>query len=320
MLKERYLWIGLFIVICSMVGNELYFQSKKLTEPIFLQHYYETFVYEGNQLQFFYLSDKAEPAEVSYVTVDDVKMNPIEVPFPSFWSKEVYRPDITEEFTHHILQSVTLQLPTDSIPVNEGSDDIWTFKNMEVTFTNGKTIEANIGEVRVYGKLKADDALKNTYDSSSNRNFNEWYAVATEPLTIDGISIPFSEQVGTDLYIKLFFDPKITTQGDIDTYSKIPDWYNEEFLSDMLLDDLDGISLNDELFPIHLNESDYMKLYMYFSPESKFAFDFNITIYGSTDNGEPFEYAVPINSSNRPSLTEEDVNKIIEKQRGGMNQ
>lgn len=55
-----------------------------------------------------------------------------------------------------------------------------------------------------------------------------------------------------------------------------------------------------------------MKVFMYFNPESQIYFNFYITIYGSTVDGEHFEYAVPINSNNQPNLTEEDVNKIIE--------
>ncbi|MFY3791911.1 hypothetical protein ACOQFO_09490 [Ureibacillus sp. MALMAid1270] len=320
MLKERFFWIGLIIVVCSMIGNYLYFQSKQLTLPIFLKHYYETQVYEdGNQLQFYYLNNKENPVDVSYVSIDGVLLNPVNVPkFPTSYD-ENYRPNIEQNFTHHTLESVNFRFPEYAIPVKVGSDDVWTFNNMKVTFTNGKTIDVNIGEVRVYGKPPANEALNNTYSSSSNQNFSQWYAAATKPLTIEGISTPFSNQIGTDLFIKLFAGPDITTQDDMNTFSQVPKWYNDEFLSDVHLEDLEGTSLNEELFPIHLNESDFIKLYIYFNPESSYIFDFYITVYGSTDDGEPFEYAVPINASNAPYLKEDDVNKLIEERMGGLN-
>lgn len=319
MLRERYFWIGLFIVVCSMIGNHFYSQSKLLTSPIFLKHYYEIQAYEdGSELEFYYLNNKQEPVEVSYVTIDGVILNPIEVPeYPTLFD-ETYRSNVEHEFTHHTLQSVKLRLPAYSIPVKVDIDDVWTFNNMKVTFTNGKIIDANIGEVRVYGNLPKDEALNNTYGSSSNQNFSQWYAAATKPVTIEGISIPFSNQIEKDLFIKMFSGPDITTQDDINLFSHVPEWYDEEFLTDLHLKDLEGVSLIDELFPIHLNETDFIKLYMYFNPESSYIFDFFITIYGTTDDGEHFEYAVPINANNAPYLTEEDVNKIIEERMGGL--
>ena len=64
-MKEKILWVGLIFVMISWVGNYLYFQSKQLEHPIFLDHYYEVYLQDETYLTFYYLSNEPPMIEIT---------------------------------------------------------------------------------------------------------------------------------------------------------------------------------------------------------------------------------------------------------------
>nr|WP_106783131.1 hypothetical protein [Lysinibacillus timonensis] len=309
-MKERYLWIGLTIIIFSWVGNSLYFQSKQLKQPIFLDHYYETYVHEGMYLEFFYLSNKQEPLEVSRATVDDVAVYPTSSGYWN-WPDTSNSAKVIQEFAHHNLMSVTLQFPTHDLPIKEGSNDIWSFDHLEFTFTNGQTIVADLGEVKVYGKWPNSGEIDSRYGSTGGSGAeHEDISVITEPLQIESIQIPFAKEIAKDALVKVTVNKEVVE--DVTEREHPVKLYND---SVELLWDEDGFAKNDTLFPLDMNRNHSMKVTTQFTADRSSYFYFDIKIVGTTATGKLFEHWIPI--IDHPNLTQQEVDELVANKQGG---
>lgn len=133
------------IVVFSWVGNYLYFQSKQLEHPIFLDHYYETYLQDETYITFYYLSNKMDQSQVSYALLDGIEAYPASD--GDFWNWTANKPRFAQEFSHQYLKSVRLKLPKFNLPIEEGSDDIWSFEEITVAFSDRQTVTANVGKI-----------------------------------------------------------------------------------------------------------------------------------------------------------------------------
>jgi hypothetical protein len=48
LMKEKVFWMGIIIVLISMIGNLWYLNSKQLKEPVFLNHFLANDVFDKN--------------------------------------------------------------------------------------------------------------------------------------------------------------------------------------------------------------------------------------------------------------------------------
>lgn len=321
-MKVRYFWIGLAIVICSWLGNFIYFQSKQLAQPIFFDHYYETYIPEEDTLKFklYYLGNKMNPsdAEVNYAVIDGITAYPVSNEGMWRWSQNDPYIQYEQEYIHHYLKSVTLEIHPFDLPIQQGTDDIWSFEEIQVTFKNGQTVEADIGEVIVYGKFSPPTMMEERYGSGSNQYYHDSYMKILQSLTIEEISIPFEDEIGGNLLLKLGLDKDILNSLDDSAFSPSVshDWYKENKLN-MKDDEKSAITVYDGLFPIHLNEDDLLKLFIRLNPEHRSYYYFDIRIEGTTDNGETFVHKKPI--IDMPYFTQRTINEIIAEKQGGFN-
>lgn len=311
-MKERTLWIGITIIILSWIGNVLYFQSKQLTQPIFLDHYYETYMNDGQFLEFFYLSNKYEPLEVSHVIIDNVALYPAD---SGYWGMHQASTSahIVNEYIQHNLMSVTLQLPSEGLPIKKGSNDVWSFNQLEVTFTNGQTIIADIGKVAIYGKYPDTGEFDFRYSSGSTDHSHEQVSDATESLQIDSIQIPFGEDIAHDVSLKVgFYNKKFKDLHEKEKSNNVSTVVVEDY--DLQLDE-DGFARNDKIFPLQLEKNEWLKISSLFNSNRREYFQFNIKIQGTNANGKLFGYWIPV--TDYPYLTQQDVNELILEKSGG---
>jgi hypothetical protein len=311
-LKEKILWIGLILVMISWAGNYFYFQSKQLEHPIFLDHYYEVYLQDETHLPFYYLSNKMDYSEVSYVLLDGIEVYPVSHDEFSIWPS--HTPQFKQEFAHQYLKSVSLELPQSVIPLEEEKEDSWSFEEISVTFANGQTLTANIGKVNVYGKLLDEKAFESRISSGSNQHRSEEAMVATRPITVEAITLPFSEVLSEDVHMKVNLDQeKLKELNAIYQGGNAPDWFEDEQNLEWI--EVEGMSINEEVFPLQLDKDDWMHLSMQFNPQRKSFLEFGVTILSKSDEGEPFiDKAFIID---HPYLTQQDINKIIEEKQGG---
>ncbi|MBB6454741.1 hypothetical protein HNQ94_003230 [Salirhabdus euzebyi] len=313
-MKERVFWFGIILAIMSWIGNVLYLETKEIDEPIFMNHYYETYMQQDNHyLEFFYLTNKSEPLEVSHVQIDgiDAYVYP-DQRFTTWNDQEV---TFKQEFRYYYLKSVLIDLPDDLLPIDKESNQSWSFQNMGVYFSNGEQINAPIGEVVVHSSFPNDvRVMENRAGGSSSQHRAYNTAVMTEPVTIESITVPFSDAIGEDIAMKMDLDQeKLKELEKLQQDGSLPDWFKEDM--DKEFDALPGVLVEERIFPISLDQGEWTKLNIQFNPTRDTYFQFDINLNGRTENGESFSFPVPIIDS--PDLTEQQVKDFIKQRQGG---
>ena len=187
-MRERYFWAAIGLIAISWIANSLYAQSKQLKEPVFLDHYIETTMDDHNYITFYYLTNKNDRSQITYVELGELHGYPQNDYFYTDPS-----PTNIDTFTHHDLRSVTVQLNDFGV----GRSDALTFNELTAYFADGvKTtgITASIGEVIIHPKrypiLDESDALQQPSGGSSSDGSSWDTFQASEPLAIEEISLP----------------------------------------------------------------------------------------------------------------------------------
>lgn len=312
-MKEKIFWIGIVIVVFSWIGNYIYFQSKQLKQPVFLDHYYETYLQEENYLTFYYLTNKQDLFEVNYAIIDGVEVYPASNGGVWNWSSNT--PTFEQEFSHQYLKSVRLQLPNYDLPIEEGSNDIWALEEITFAFSNGEMVTTDIGSVNVYGKLPNSDVFEIVVSSGSNQHRSDNTMVATKPVTVEAITVPFNKEISRDVLVKVNLDQeKLKTLDVLKHGGNPPEWYEMELDLDWVK--IGGVLIDENIFPFDLNKDDWLQLSMKFNPNRKSFFEFGIEIKGTTADGERFLRKASI--IDHPYLTQQAVNEIIAEKVGGV--
>ncbi|WML44431.1 hypothetical protein [Neobacillus sp. PS3-40] len=308
-MKEKHFWLAIFVILISWGGNYTYFLSKQLDEPIFLKHYYESYITkEGEaQLTFYYLVNKQSPINVQYVRIDGIEFYPID---DGSWTN----PDIQQydqEFKHQYLKSFTINFPRQSLPIAEGSTGPWTFEKMEVGFDTSTVMTVDIGKVNIFLEPQKKPPLEFRMGSSGNDHREEQEFAATEKVKIEDITTPFSE-LAKNVAIKVNSDQ----MNELDLLNKdkvLPAWFNDSMRKNW--QETHGISLNETLFPFNLEKGEWMRLIMFINPNQHSYLQYSLKIHGTTASGHSFTSEIPI--TDHPYLEQKDVDEIIAAQGRG---
>ncbi|MGM0903804.1 MAG: hypothetical protein ACQEXB_22225 [Bacillota bacterium] len=314
-MKERLLWAGILLILLSWIGNYSYFQSKQLEQPIFLDHFYEGFLGEERSFTFYYLTNKLDPAEVTHVQIDGAHMVNVinDGQGFGFWQDSSV-PSFVQEFRHHYLKSVTIQFEKEFMQLNDAEPSL-SFETMEVFFNNQSSIIADIGHVNLYREDRQTSVFDARMSSSSNQHRSEEAMVTREPITIEEISIPFPEELAGEVSVKVDLDQeKLKELDPVKHGGEMPTWLEEN--RERKWEETPGVSIEEkELFPVNLDNNEWLHLYMYFNPERASYFELGIHIKGKTDSGESFEQIAPI--IDHPYLEQQDIDQLIAEKEGG---
>ncbi|MDR4889700.1 hypothetical protein RGU12_19585 [Fredinandcohnia sp. QZ13] len=309
-MKEKIFWAGILIIILSYIGNYLYFQSKQLDAPIFLEHFYELTMNEDDEtaLAFYYLTNKSDPSYVNFVRIDGVEAY-ADSNVGFMWESQA--PQFEQEYIHHYLKSVYVSLPTEF----EGDGPL-SFSEMEVHLSDGKTVQANIGKVILHKSTENPNVLETRISSGSNQHREEESMVALQPITIEKIEFPFADELSDDILMKVDLEQdRLNELEKLMTGANPPTWFDEE--RDKEWSDLPGVLLNEDLLPLHLKQNEWIRFLMQFNPERDSYFQFSIKLFGKTKSGEKFVRELPI--IDYPYLDQEAINRIIKAKESGEN-
>ncbi|MCH1626706.1 hypothetical protein [Fredinandcohnia quinoae] len=314
-MNVKIFWAGILIVLIGWGGNFIYYESKQIEQPIFLDHYYEMHLNEEKvDITFYYLTNKKDTSSVNYVDINGVDAYPISDDFSFVWV-DTNTPQFEQEFSHQYLKSITVSIPSDSIPLENSRDEVWTFGEMDVFFSDGKTIHADIGKVAISKRRNIPGVLESRIGSSSNQGVSEQSFVATEPITINDILFPFPEDLSQELFVKIDLDhEKLKKLEQLMDNPDIPKWYQDDLNKNR--DDAPGISISDNILPLELEKDDWVRLLMYTDQTRSSYFYFTFKIIGTSKEDEPFLIEVPI--IDHPYLNEEKIKEIIAS-KGGEN-
>lgn len=306
------MWAGLTLVIISWIANYTYHQSQQLTEPIFLDHYYEVPAQENLGLKFYFLANKNDQSQVNFVEMDGVRAFPVEN--GGFHMLTDNNPvQFEREFRHQQLRSILIKMPIDKIHLT--GEEHWSFETMTVHFTNGVIMQSDIGKVVILPKLKYIPMFEMLMSGSSNQHRSEKLLSATQAFTIQDITVPFADEVSDDIAIKVDLDQlKLKKAESMTKHGHRPDWYMKDM--EKKWSEVPGVSsLEDDLYPIEFKNNDMLRVSIFFNPSRQSYFQFGIKLKGETAEGEAFIRPTPI--IDHPFLDEEDVDKIIEEKGEG---
>ncbi|MFS0821894.1 hypothetical protein [Bacillus sp. 1P02SD] len=307
-MKGKIFWASILIITLSYIGNYIYFHTKQLDAPIFLEHFYELTMNEEDEttLPFYYLTNKSDQSNVNFIRIDGVEAY-ADSNGNFMWESQA--PQFEQEYTHHYLKAVNVSFPSEY----EGDSPL-SFSEIEVHFSDGKTVQANIGKVTLHKRMENPNVLETRISSSSNQHREEKSMVALQPITIEKIEIPFASDLSDDILMKVDLEQK--RLGELEklmTGANPPDWFDEE--RDKEWSDLPGVLLNDNLLPLHLKQNEWIRFLMQFNPERDSYYQFSIKLFGKTESGEEFVRELPIND--QLDLDQKTINRIIKAKESG---
>ncbi|TKC17113.1 hypothetical protein [Robertmurraya kyonggiensis] len=324
-MKERYLLIGLLLVVLSWGGNYLYFESKQLDEPIFMEHFYEKalpirsededidyYESEGIQLTFFYLTNKYAPLEVVEVRIDGAEVYVDSGGFDyDFFGDSQPTQHVEQEFSHYYLKSVTVGIRPE-VFVTGKPGDRWTFENMEVYFDNHEKMTANIGKVALLINDSTPEILEQRMGSGSNDGQSKGVFVSLKPLTVEDISVPFANEISDVFKAKVDIGRgEIELREDLEDGEDMPSWYDDRSVD---WENTPGILLKDVEFPFEMEKNERLSLNMFLNPERTSFLELASKITGTTESGESFvSYAGIID---HPYIIQRAIEQLIAEKEG----
>ncbi|WP_053362923.1 hypothetical protein [Bacillus sp. FJAT-27251] len=314
-MKEKFLWGGIAAIILSWALNYAYFQAQQLDEPIFLEHYYETYIENEGQLTFYYLTNKLNPHEVVSVSIDG--LDGVGVYHGEndgfFMWEEQSELKFEQEYSHHYLKAVTLQFHKDILPLND-SRSTFSFERMDVFFDNGSSISAELGKVILHPFDVLEQVAFDVRMSSGSDQHRSEAMVTKEAVVIEDIVIPFGDDLAGQVFVKADIDQerlkeleRVMQGGDF------PVWADEEMEAEW--DRTTAISIDEGLLPLEMGANEWLNIKMFFNPERASYFEFSIKMEGLTASGIPFVHYVPV--TDHPNLDQKAIDRIIAGKDGG---
>lgn len=277
-MKERYFWVAIGLIAISWIVNSVYAHSKQLEEPIFLDHYIEMTM-DQKTVTLYYLANKNDDSYVRHIYLGNIEGFPQHA---FIYPDE--KPHVFDTYKHQELRSILIELRQ----INDQNVER-SFNEMQVYYSDGKASTVSIGEIiiRPEGYFESDNPRPLVLTSGGGRNDGQsaHSFLVNEPLSIQKISGPFNNTLGNELNLSL-------TGSNVQIDKKT-----------------DGIEL-----PIHLDKGESLTVGLDQTSTSK-PTSFFISLSGTTAAGAPFKSHGGFHS-NEPSLTQEDVNRIIKEKTG----
>ncbi|GIO25881.1 hypothetical protein [Ornithinibacillus bavariensis] len=304
-MREKHFWIGIGLVILVILGNYIYFSSKQLDGPVFLEHYIAKEINEKEdylvQFQLYYLSNKQNPVDISYMRVGEVQ-GFVHWDEMGFWQDDQPIVKFIQEFNHHYLVPVTVDIPFDMIPFRE--DGTWSFNTMEVIFTNGDLMEVPIGEVIIQKINMENTSLEWISSSGDSSGWNQTTLTANKDLEIIYVTNPFNKDFFDQMAIQIRSSNNLPENNKV----KAPKWLEKGNYE--AWEKQNGVLISSNLAPFSLSKGDYLLIYTQLRPYQFYYFDFPVNFMTVTENGKKTVGSTYINSI--PELRQEDINTIIE--------
>jgi hypothetical protein len=312
-MKEKLFWICMIVVVLMMIGNFLYFSTKQMKEPIFLEHYIAAEVFDENDtlsLTLYYITNKYKPILVTNVSIQNTLAYPSEN-IDEFWHTGQPSVYYHQEFTHHYLVPITIEIPAISIPFEDNKT--WTFNTIEVFYSNGSSQTVSVGEV-ILSKYDGSkiNSLINTSVSGGSDGFGSEFYSAEESLEITSFDHPFSGKVNDQVAIKI----STSDNNFKENTTEEPEWLKKRDLESW--NSVEGILLTDSLKSIQIEKGEWLRVYTQTRPNYPSILSFPIDIRGVTKTGNEFHVKAYVNDD--IYLEEETVKSIISKKQAGDNE
>lgn len=287
--KKNWFWLAITTVLISWAANTWYFESKQIDAPIFLTHYIQESIGDTTYLSLYYITNKSDNKEIQLVKMDGLTVYPQQQDgFIYMDSDQLQQQNVHQEFTHHYIRKTTFEINKDLLSSQHLKDGI-DVKNIEAFFSESAPVTVPIGHILLLPRVSVSKVLQFVSSSSNSDGDNRIVYTATEPLTIDKITMPFEQEVKGLYEIEIMNDPFSTNKGSNKTS-------NQE---------------QETEWPIELESRDRFTSNIQLDRKSKSVLNLQFMINGQTSSEKPFQ--IPMYVAEEPILTQSDINFYIKR-------
>lgn len=243
-IKRNHVIMGLVLLLVLWTGNIFYYQKHVLKEPLFIKHYYD--VKQGMEnFRLYYIDNINQKNEIAYVIFPEIGYE--------YTRTEIFKSNSDNRYYNLNIINVIRNANSDN-GIPEGMKNKVLTK-ARVYFTNGKTLDVDIGRIYLY----SDGMEKYTLDSVS--------------------SMGSSDNTGSTIF---------SSPDDLKIYgvgSKFP-----ELMNDIILISINGVPLREVKFPINVKKGDNITVGYKFQFDSENinrnnAYDFPVYILTENEAG-----------------------------------
>lgn len=291
--------VAIIIIIFLYGGNIIYFQMQQLSEPLFLDHYYD---FELNPdgsgyIDFYYVENKSDQTTIWSIEIPNVDYATI--------NSEI----VHQEFSHYQVKKVQVELNGENVDKDTIIDKIG------VQFSNQDYKEYSIGEIIISPStyLEGDSPVQFLAGGSSNNLTNFIVFEANEKLKMLDITHAFKNSLGDQFYI--LFDHNSEQLEDLKNKLQSKTDEEHEKLHELLWQENEN-DIKNVTFPIQFEKGDIVKLNSGFDASQmpnlrNTAYQFELKLIFETDSGVKVIARDHIN--HQPLLTKSDVLQLEKK-------
>lgn len=300
-MKKSILYVGLVIMLLSLVGNYLYFSMNQLDKPLMLKHFYQKHIEEETLFELHYLVNRNQKVDISTINIPGLDYVQI--------IDEGYQ---YNSYRHHKLKTIFVKI--DKHVLEDKIKDGFVINEVEAFLTNGERVIYDIGEITLGEWNRGPFEFRAAGGSSDGSSFD--FVAAEVDLTLHSYEVPYLEKLSNGLTLFVNREQATLTPIAIEMRNghHLPDDNPAEKLKDVTVDKLEP-----NIFPLELRAGEFLNIEHHFSfpdndPNQYHYYYFEIKFDGETKDGSPFTHGT--NLHYYPYFTEYDIKEIIKEERG----
>ena len=297
---RQYWFFGIIILILiSWAANIAFYESKQLAAPIVLPSYIDKPAEDYQSFSMLYLTNKRENIEATTLHINGVELySDTDVTFFNDFSEgQVFE----QEFINYYLKRVTFTLR--DVHIEQLKQEGFDLEKIYLTFSNGQQVPANIQHF----ELKEIGETVSVFDSghgySNSEEVRGDFSLVTQALSLNKLILPDE--------LENMIKVKIMVLNDERSLSKVVD----SVLS-LPWEDVDAPLSSQLDWPLQLEKDDKVGVIIDYTEAKKNAWNIQseITLTGMTDDGQKVKHSILLESE--PSLTQKQVNELVDKEGG----
>lgn len=188
--NKKYILIGCILLLLCCLGNSIYYYSKILKEPLFIKNYYD--VPQGmNSFNMYYIQNLNSQDKVESIIFPEVGQDAI-----CFTEN-----DRNSDNIYYKLKCLTVNLYDGALNQSPEKYRNKVLTKAQVKFSNGKTMNVNLGKIYLYSDEIHSNDLYCQSQSSSTDNTGNFSYKANQDMGIMNISSEFDYEMKDILQI-----------------------------------------------------------------------------------------------------------------------
>lgn len=292
------LYIGILIIIVSLIGNIIYINSQKLKEPIFFQHYYEDLIRNQScYIDINYLTNAEDNVEVISIFLPNIN--------DSLWVKYTN----VEKYKYYDKKNAQIEINFYKVENEFNKNNKMIIDKAIVTFNNGQKMEVDLGKIIIHKDENSSHLDQIMTGSSSSGTTKDVYKVDKD-IIINSITTDLIEESKGLIKMNIISN----SNRDLEMIDKLRnnDEKNAEDLIDRKIEGIANIPFEDITFPIAVKES--LTIYTAFDkPNSNKKYNFYRILYAidyeNKDGEKGKNYLLNVNY--HPYFSNKDIREFI---------